>query len=149
MTQWKITKQIVGMLIRVPFGVAPISDMFQRKIDEWFHESPNVFGIADDILITGFKELCRDYDETVNKVLKILWKASLKLNNNKCHFRCTSIVFFGEIISRDGISPDPRKLKALMDMSPPRCKKELQSFLCMINYLSKFSQQLQKCINLG
>ena len=47
--------------------------------------------------------------------------------------------FFEEVIWGDGSSPDPRKLKALMDMPPPKYKKDLQSFLGMINSLSKFS----------
>ena len=33
----------------LPFGTAPVSDMFQHKIDEIFSDMPNVFGIADDI----------------------------------------------------------------------------------------------------
>ena len=103
------------------------------------YELLNIFGITSDILITGFNELGRDHDDRVDKVLKICRKANLKLNKDKCHFRCIDIPFFGEIVSRDGTYPDPRKLKALMDMSPPRCKKELQSFLGMANYFSKFS----------
>ena len=59
------------------------SDMFQRKMDKLFHELPNVFGIANDILISGFNEQGRDYDETVDKVLKICRKANLKLNKDK------------------------------------------------------------------
>ena len=44
----------------------------------------------------------------------------------------------GEVISRNGVQPDPQKIKALMDM-PPNNIKELQVFLGSINYLSKFS----------
>ena len=51
--------------------------MFQRKRDELFHEFPNAFGIADDILIVGFDELDKDHYETVDKVLKICRKVSL------------------------------------------------------------------------
>ena len=66
---------------------------------------------------------------------------NLKLNKDKCHFRCTSV------ISRHGERPDPWKLKAPIKMSPknekwtcpPKMKKELQVSLGMINYLSKFS----------
>ena len=35
----------------LPFGVAPADDMFQCKMDEIFNDMPNVFGIADDILL--------------------------------------------------------------------------------------------------
>ena len=39
---------------------------------------------------------------------------------------------------RDGVQPDPQKIKALMDMLAPKNKKELQAFLGIINYLGKF-----------
>ena len=32
----------------------PSCDMFQQKIDKTFKDLPNVFGIADDILILGY-----------------------------------------------------------------------------------------------
>ena len=66
-------------------------------------------------------------------------KVNLKLNKDKCHFRCTSVQFFGEIISRHGVMPDPQKLKALMEMTPPKTKNKLQAFLGIINYWRKFS----------
>ena len=37
------------------------------------------------------------------------------------------------------MSIDPRKVQALTEMLPPKTKKELQSFLGIPNYLSKFS----------
>ena len=40
---------------------------------------------------------------------------------------------------RKGIQPDPQKVRALMKMSAPKNKWELQSFLGIINYLGKFS----------
>ena len=42
-------------------------------------------------------------------------------------------------IYRHGVKTDPRKLKVLPEMPPPKTKKELQAFLGIINYLSKFS----------
>ena len=114
------------MYIRLPFGVAPAGNMFQRKIDELFNDLPSVFGITDDILITGFDELGRDHDETEDKVLKICRDANLKLSKDNCHFRCTNIPFFRKIMSQGDRIPDPREQKAPMDMPAPRCKKDLQ-----------------------
>ena len=37
------------------------------------------------------------------------------------------------------MSPDPTRIQALTDMSPLKMKKELQSFLGILNYLHKFS----------
>ena len=47
--------------------------------------------------------------------------------------------FLGEIILWYGLSSDPRKVQVLMNMPPPSHKNELQSFLGILNYLSKFS----------
>ena len=50
----------------LPFGAALAGDMFQSKIDEIFQELPNVFGIADDMLVLGYeadgKDIIKDYE---------------------------------------------------------------------------------------
>ena len=99
--------------------------MFQRKIDEIFEDLPNVFGIADDILVVGYETDGKDHDDTVCRVLQRCRQVSLKLNKDKCH----SVVR----------QSHPQKIKALMEMSTPKNKKELQAFLGIINCLGKFS----------
>ena len=54
----------------LPFGAAPVGNMFQCKIDEFFSDMPNVFGIADDILVIGYDEDGADHDTAVHKVLQ-------------------------------------------------------------------------------
>ena len=110
--------------------------MFQCKIDEIFNDMPNVFGIADDILAIGYNDDGTDHDAMVYKVLQRCKEVNLKLNKEKCHFRCTSIPFFGEVIFRRGVQSDLQKIKALMDRPTPNNKKELQAFLGIVNYLS-------------
>ena len=75
--------------------------MFQRKIDEIFNDMPNVFGITDDLLIVRYEDDGRDHDDIVQKVLQRCRKVNLKINKDKCHFRCISVLFFGEVISRN------------------------------------------------
>ena len=77
---------------------------------------PNVFGIAHDILVMGYDKDGTDHDKALDKVLKWCQDVNLKLNKEKCHFRCTSIPFFGEVVSRQGIQPDPQKVRALTEM---------------------------------
>ena len=100
---------------------------------------PNIFGITDDILVIGYDEDGTDHDEAVYGMLRGCQEVNLKLNKDKCHFRCTSILFFGKVVSREGIQPDPQKIKALTDMPVPKNKKELQAFSGIINYLGKSS----------
>ena len=102
--------------------------MFQRKINETYTKCICIELHAD----------CRDHDKTAQGVLQRCRQVNLKLKKDKCHFRCRSVPFFGEIISWNGVQPDPRKIKALVEMSPPK-NKELQAFLGIINYLGKFS----------
>ena len=85
---------------QLPFGAAPAVDMFQKKIDEIFKDLANVFSIADDLLVVGYEADGKDHDDTVHRVLKRCRQVNLKLNKDKCHFRCTSVPFFGEIISQ-------------------------------------------------
>ena len=86
-----------------------MGDMFRCKIDEIFSDMPNIFGIVDDMLVIGYDKDGADHDATVHKVLRHCEEVNLKLNKDKCHFRCTSIPFFGKVISRQGVQPDPKK----------------------------------------
>ena len=53
----------------LPFGAAPVGDMFQCKIDEIFSDMPNIFGITDNILDIGYDKIAADHDAAVHKVL--------------------------------------------------------------------------------
>ena len=55
---------------RLPFGAAPVGNMFQCIIDEIFNDIPNVFGIADDILVIGYNKNRADHDKAVYSVLR-------------------------------------------------------------------------------
>ena len=81
----------------------------------------------------------KDHDATLDRVLRVCRQANLKLNKDKCLFRCTSIPFYGEIILWQGISPDSRKEQALTHMPSPKSKKEQQLILNILNYLRKLS----------
>ena len=78
---------------RLLFGPALAGDMSGRKTDEIFKELPNVFSIANDILVVGCIANWKDYDEILQRVLQIFRQVNLKLNKDKCHFRCTSVPF--------------------------------------------------------
>ena len=78
----------------LPFGAALVGNMFQRKINEIFNDISNVFGIADDILLIGYDKDEADHNKAVYNVLSQCQNVNLKLNKDKCHFRCTSIQFF-------------------------------------------------------
>ena len=51
--------------------------MFQWKIDK-YSDSPNVFGIADDILVVGYDSFGKDHDETLWQALKLYRYTNVK-----------------------------------------------------------------------
>ena len=78
-------------------------------------------------------------------------ESRLKLNKSKWVFRVQSITFLGHKLSSTGISPDPQNVKAISEMPKPTSKMDLQRFLGMVAYLSKFIPNLSdktKWINL-
>lgn len=85
-----------------------------------------------------FGENREQHDVALKEVLQRLSDSGLTLNGKKCVFRTNKISFFEVIFSQDGISPDPAKVKAVVEFSHPQIVKDLRSFLGMTNYCSRF-----------
>ena len=56
----------------------------------------------------------------------------MTLNINKCLFHKSQVPFWGVIVGKEGVRPDPEKVSALKYASRPTNKQELISYLCMI-----------------
>ena len=54
----------------------------------------------------------------------------------------TWVTFFGENYTTPGRKPDPKKIKGIVKMKQPENKKEMQTFLGMVQYLQKFTPHL-------
>ncbi|KAL9978440.1 hypothetical protein ACROYT_G015954 [Oculina patagonica] len=128
--------------LRLPFGLVCAQDIFQRKVDETFGDLPGVTGIADDIVVYGYKSDCSDHDENFYAVLQRARETGLRFNLDKCKFRCTRIPFFGHIIGAEGLQPDPRKIDSKLSMDPSTSLADLQTFLGMVQFLSRFIPNL-------
>ena len=66
----------------------------------------------------------------------------MQFNHTKCQFKQKQVKFFGLILTRDGVIPDPAKIEALKRLPEPKDEKLLQSFLGMVNYLSRFDPHM-------
>ena len=69
------------------------------------------------MLAVRYDEDSTDHYEAVRKVMKLCRKENLKLNIDKCHLMYMNIPFFGEIVSRYGVQPDPHKVYVLIKMT--------------------------------
>ena len=98
--------------------------------------------LQDDIIIYGYRSDGSDHDKMVREVLDKAKAVGMRFNPNKCQFRKMQVKFFGLILLRQGVSPDPVKIEALRKLPEPRDDKLLQSFLGMVNYLSRFNPNI-------
>ena len=64
------------------------------------------------------------------------------LNPTKCQFRQTEVNFFGMMLTRQGVVPDLAKIEVLKKLSEPKTENLLQSFLGIVNYLSRFDPRI-------
>lgn len=122
--------------LRLPFGLNLSSECFQSVISSIFENVEGVEPYIDDLIIFGKNE--QEHDQRLENVLKIAQKLNIKFNSEKCIFKTKKVKFLGHIISQDGIHIDDDKVNAILKMPAPSNKKELETFLGAVNYLSKF-----------
>ena len=72
---------------------------------------------------------------------------NMKLNPGKCAFGVTTGKFLGFMVSQRGIEANPDKIQAIMEMTPPRNVKEVQSLNGKVAVLNRFmSRATDKCL---
>ena len=126
----------------VPMGASLSSDVYQYKVDKIFEDIPQCIGIADDIVIFGYND--HDHDATLYSVLDRACDVGMRFNPDKCIFKQDSISFYGVTLSSEGVKPYPRKIEAIKNLPEPRSDALLQSFLGIVNNLSRFSPNIAK-----
>ena len=94
----------------------------------------------DDLLITASGSL-KDHLQKVEQVLQRLKKAGLTVNAKKSKFCRSEVEYLGYLITREGIKPQAKKVQALHNMATPKTRKELRSFLGLVNYYRDMTVQ--------
>ena len=67
-----------------------------------------------------------------------LHQVGLTINASKCEFNKQEVNFYGYIFRQGGLSPDPKKIKALQETAQPTSATEVHSFLGMAKYSARF-----------
>ena len=71
----------------------------------------------------------------------------MKLNLSKCVFRVTPGKFLGFMVSQRGIEVNPEKVRAILELEPPRTIKAVQSLNGKVAALNRFvSKATNKCL---
>lgn len=83
----------------------------------------------DDILVLG-----KDFQQHLNRldtVLQALEQAGLTLNFKKCLFATRKVDFLGFTVTQEGLSPNHKKVEAIMRFPRPTTLTQLRAFLGM------------------
>ena len=123
---------------RLNYGTNAAAEVFQNTLRQHLQGIDGVKNIADDILIFGRTR--KEHDQALDKCLTRLSEKGLTLNRSKCKFLNTTLEFFGQIFSKDGTHPYPKRVEDLLNAPRPTNVHEVRSLLGMANYSSKYIQ---------
>ena len=126
--------------LRLPFGICSAPEVYHKIVHQMFEHIPGVNTMMDDVIVWGTTQ--QEHDDRLKEVLSIARKMNLKLNKEKCEFSVKKLTFIGDVISDQGVGPDPKKVSAILNMERPTCRQDVQRFLGMINYQGKFIPDL-------
>ena len=90
----------------------------------------------DDIVIYGRNQT--DRDENLKAFLHRASEIGLSLNSSKCLFNTSSMVFLGQLFHEGTISPEPSRMKPLVEFPTPKTQKELERLVGIFVYYSKW-----------
>ena len=127
-----------------PFGLAGAPGCFQTLMNNIFRPYLDEFILVylDDILI--YSKTKEEHLKHIRIVLELLRKHKLYGKRSKCDFMKDSIAYLGHIITRDGITVDPKKVDAIRTWDIPQNLTQVQSFLGLCNYYRRFVKDFAK-----
>ncbi|GFY27134.1 retrovirus-related Pol polyprotein from transposon opus [Trichonephila clavipes] len=116
------------------FGLLGAAPNFQKAIDIILKPVLGKYASVymDDVIISSPSFV--HHVEHLREVFRLLQEAGLTLNKYKCNFGCEKLKYLGLVISKDGITTDKSKVKAIIEMKPPKNAKEAAKFLGMTQW---------------
>ena len=117
-------------------GTKAVAELFQRTLQQHLLGIKGVKNIADNTLI--FDSTRDEHNRKLAAYLKRMSEKGLVLNSSKCSFLQTELSFFGQIFSKKGAQPDPKRAEDLSNATVPTDIQEVRSLLGMANYSVKY-----------
>ena len=122
----------------MPYGLAGAPASFQAMMDvllaglKW----NTCLIYLDDVVL--FSSTIDQHLMRLEAVLIRIMEANLRIKLKKCHFFESILKILGFVVDKNGILPDPAKLRAVRDYPQPKSIKETQSFIGLCSFYRKF-----------
>ncbi|KAL0451353.1 UNVERIFIED_CONTAM: Retrovirus-related Pol polyprotein from transposon [Sesamum latifolium] len=122
----------------MPFGLTNAPAAFMSLMNKTLQPFLDQFVIVfiDDILI--YSRSPKEHEQHLWTVLQILREKQLYAKFSKCEFWMEEIAFLGHVVSKEGVQPDPAKVRAILEWEPPKNVSEVRSFLGLAGYYRRF-----------
>lgn len=129
---------------RMPFGLCNAPSTFQRAMERCLGELNHTACVVylDDIIVFG--STIDEHLERLDKVIGRLAEHGFKLKPEKCKLLQSKVHYLGHVLSKEGISTDPGKTRAIQDWETPKSVKEVRAFLGLAGYYRKFVPSFSK-----
>ena len=122
----------------MPFGLTNAPATIQRLMEFCLGELHLNWCIIylDDIIV--FSRTPEEHVHRLKAVFEKLRAAGLKLKPSKCEFFKQEIKYLGHVVSKEGVSTDPDKIKSVTEWPQPTTLTEVRSFLGFVSYYRRF-----------
>ena len=130
----------------IPFGLKNAGTTYQKLVNAMFADQlgRTIEVYIDDMLVKSLK--AEDHIGHLSKCFSVLRQHNMRLNPSKYSFGVSSWKFLEYIVTQRGIEANPDQIRAIMNMSSPRNKREVQKLTGRIVALNRFIDQLtDKC----
>lgn len=124
----------------LPYGLCSAPEIFQKHSQEIFGDIEGCEVYFDDILICAKND--QEHDSILKKVFDRAREKNVKFNLSKFQYKVSEVKFLGQVVSGNGIRPNPDHVRAIVEMERPQNKKELLRFLGMTKYVSQYIPNL-------
>ncbi|CAA0819814.1 Unknown protein, partial [Striga hermonthica] len=133
-----VTSKRTYCYVVMPFRLKNAGATYQRLMDRMFklQIGRNMEVYVDEILVKSRSSI--SHVEDLRETFKTLRTFGMKLNPSKCAFGVMAGQFLGYVVTERGTKVNKDKVKAILDMAPPRNIREVQVLTSRIAGLSRF-----------
>jgi hypothetical protein len=123
---------------RMVMGHLSSSQQFSRMVDCLLESIPldQICYFLDDLMLASLD--ISSHLDRLELLLEKLQQADLKLKPKKCVVLRKSVQFVGWTISEQGLSINKDRVKAILELPPPRTIKEAQKLMGFLSYNRRF-----------